>query len=117
MHRSAFEVLACQPSALRAEVKVNFLAQKIGGRDYVEGKLAHYLDPGVTLEQLQAEVQRQREVLVVAVVALVRIVRRSLAAANDSSKPAGCAGCPFDSKCEMQSKPHAEACGSEEDDS
>ena len=56
-------------------------------------------------------------ILFVAVAVLVRILWRSLARANDASKPAGCAGCPFDSKCEMQSKPHAEACGSEQDDS
>jgi hypothetical protein len=56
-------------------------------------------------------------ILVVAVAVLVRMLWRSIARANDPSKPAGCAGCPFDSKCEMQDKPHAGACGSEQDDS
>ena len=44
--------------------------------------------------------------LVVAVAVLVRILWRSIARANDPSKPPACAGCPFDSKCEMQNKPH-----------
>ena len=41
---------------LRAEVKVGFLAEKMGGKQYVEKKLADYLDPSVTLEALQAKV-------------------------------------------------------------
>lgn len=51
-------------------------------------------------------------ILAVAVVAIVRIVRRSLAAASDSS-PA-CAGCPFDSKCHMQDRPHLDECGGDD---
>lgn len=39
---------------LRADVKVGFLAEKIGGKDYVERKLAAYLDPKATLKELQA---------------------------------------------------------------
>jgi hypothetical protein len=56
-------------------------------------------------------------VLIVAVVALIRIVRRSIAAANDPSKAPACAGCPFGSKCEMQDQPHVDSCGSSCDDS
>jgi len=56
-------------------------------------------------------------ILLVAVAVLVRILWRSIARANDPTKPAGCAGCPFGSKCEMQDKPHADACGGEPDDS
>ena len=39
---------------LEADVKVGFLAEKLGGRDYVERKLADYLDAKNTLEELQA---------------------------------------------------------------
>ena len=56
-------------------------------------------------------------VLVVAIVGLIRIVRRSIAAANDPSKSPGCAGCPFDSKCQMQSQPHVGECGDVNDGS
>ncbi|MCK4409954.1 MAG: hypothetical protein KAW67_07705 [Candidatus Eisenbacteria sp.] len=56
-------------------------------------------------------------ILVVAVSVLVRILWRSIARANDSSKPASCVGCPFDSKCEMQDKPHLDRYGSTADDS
>ena len=55
-------------------------------------------------------------ILVVAVLVLARIVWRSVSAASDPSKPPSCAGCPFDSKCEMQDKPHVEPCGSESND-
>ena len=41
---------------LFAEVKVGFLAEKIGGRAYVERKLTDYLDPANSLESLQARV-------------------------------------------------------------
>ena len=54
-------------------------------------------------------------ILIVAIYFLVRFVWRSLSAPDDSSKPPSCAGCPFDSKCEMQDKPHVEPCGSEND--
>ncbi len=39
---------------LKADVKVGFLAEKLGGRDYVERKLADYLDANNSLEALQA---------------------------------------------------------------
>jgi hypothetical protein len=41
---------------LVADVKVGWLAEKIGGKAYVERKLMDYLSPGVTLEELQAKV-------------------------------------------------------------
>ena len=56
-------------------------------------------------------------ILVVAVSVLVRILWRSIARANDPSKSPACGGCPFDSKCEMQDKPHISDCGSTTDDS
>ena len=56
-------------------------------------------------------------ILLVAVAALVRMLGRSVARANDPTRPAGCGGCPFGSKCEMQDKPHVDACGGEPDDS
>lgn len=40
--------------ALTGEVKVGFLAEKLGGRAYVERKLSEYLDPKVTLDELKA---------------------------------------------------------------
>ncbi len=39
---------------LKADVKVGFLAERLGGRDYVERKLADYLDANNSLEALQA---------------------------------------------------------------
>ncbi len=56
-------------------------------------------------------------ILVVAVSVLVRILWRSIARANDPSKPPSCGGCPFDSKCEMQDKPHVSEQGGAADDS
>ncbi len=56
-------------------------------------------------------------ILVVAVSVLVRILWRSIARANDPSKPPSCGGCPFDSKCEMQNQPHVSEHGSAADDS
>jgi len=41
---------------LLADVKVGFLAEKIGGRAYVERKLDDYLNPQNSLEALQARV-------------------------------------------------------------
>jgi hypothetical protein len=70
----------------------------------------------VTEEETSVEKALLGVILIVAVVAIVRIVRRSLAAAADSSSP-GCAGCPFESKCEMQDKPHMDGCGDPGDDS
>jgi hypothetical protein len=52
-------------------------------------------------------------ILIVAVVAIVRTVLRVVNSGDDSKSPA-CAGCPFDSKCAMQDKPHMNGCGSNE---
>ena len=41
---------------LLADVKVGFLAEKIGGKAYVERKLDDYLRPTTTLEALQARI-------------------------------------------------------------
>lgn len=38
--------------SLVADVKVGFLAEKMGGRQYVEHKLQQYLDPATSLESL-----------------------------------------------------------------
>ena len=56
-------------------------------------------------------------VLIVAVVGLVRIVRNSIGAGSGPSKSPACGGCPFESKCQMQSRPHAGDCGDVTDDS
>jgi hypothetical protein len=52
-------------------------------------------------------------ILVVVLAVIVRSVIRALASSERGSKPPSCAGCPFDSKCEMQDKPHADGCGSD----
>lgn len=39
---------------VRADVDAGFLAEKLGGRKYVEGKLEDYLNPARSLEELQA---------------------------------------------------------------
>lgn len=39
---------------LTGEFKVGFLAEKLGGRAYVERKLGEYLDPKISLEDLKA---------------------------------------------------------------
>ena len=41
---------------IRARVKANFLAEKLGGRAYVSRKLDEYLDPSQSLEELRARV-------------------------------------------------------------
>ncbi|RLB57165.1 MAG: hypothetical protein DRJ42_01210 [Deltaproteobacteria bacterium] len=43
---------------VKAEVKAGFLAEKLGGRHYVQRKLDDYLDPAKTIEALQARVPR-----------------------------------------------------------
>jgi len=53
-------------------------------------------------------------ILIIVLVAIVRSVHRAIAANADGSKPPVCSGCPFDSKCEMQSKPHMGGCGGDE---
>jgi hypothetical protein len=52
-------------------------------------------------------------ILIVVLVAVVRTVMRAVNSSEDS-KPAGCTGCPFDSKCVMQDRPHTSECGSDE---
>lgn len=39
-----------------ADVDAGFLAEKLGGKKYVEGKLDTYLDPQTTLEALRARI-------------------------------------------------------------
>ena len=39
---------------VRADVDAGFLAEKLGGRKYVEGKLDDYLDPAHSVAELQA---------------------------------------------------------------
>ncbi len=39
---------------LVADIKAGFLAEKLGGKKYVEGKLDVYLDPSKSLEELRA---------------------------------------------------------------
>lgn len=39
---------------VHADVDAGFLAEKLGGRKYVEGKLDDYLDPARSLEELRA---------------------------------------------------------------
>ena len=41
-------------TGIHGELKVSFLAARMGGRGYLKRKLDHYMDPGVSLEQLQA---------------------------------------------------------------
>lgn len=44
------------PGILHGQMQVSFIAEKMGGRQYLKRKLDHYLDPGVSLEELQAVV-------------------------------------------------------------
>lgn len=39
-----------------ADVDAGFLAEKLGGKKYVEGKLDAYLDPSTTVEALRARI-------------------------------------------------------------
>jgi hypothetical protein len=39
-----------------ADVDAGFLAEKLGGKKYVEGKLDAYLDPSATVEALRARI-------------------------------------------------------------
>ena len=41
---------------LLADIDAGFLAEKLGGKAYVEGKVNEYLDPKQTLEQLKARI-------------------------------------------------------------
>ena len=46
--------IAVENGSVSAEVKAGFLAEKLGGKKYVQRKVREYLDPGVSLEELQA---------------------------------------------------------------
>lgn len=46
--------LQVQESSLTGEFNVGFLAEKLGGKAYVDRKLAEYLNPDNTIEQLRA---------------------------------------------------------------
>lgn len=46
-----------EESQLAGDIKVGFLAEKIGGRSYVERKLAQYFDADTSLEVLQAKLK------------------------------------------------------------
>jgi len=39
-----------------ANVKTGFLAEKLGGKAYVKGKLADYLDPSNSIEELRSRI-------------------------------------------------------------
>jgi hypothetical protein len=41
---------------LEADVDAGFLAEKLGGKKYVEGKLDTYLDPQTSIEALRARI-------------------------------------------------------------
>ena len=41
---------------LTADIDAGFLAERLGGKAYVEGKVNEYLDPKQTLEQLKARI-------------------------------------------------------------
>ena len=43
---------------VHADVNVGFLAEKIGGKAYVQRKLVDYLDPAKTVEELRRRVPR-----------------------------------------------------------
>lgn len=45
-----------EPGRLTADIKAGFLAERLGGKKYVEGKLDDYLNPAHTLAELRARV-------------------------------------------------------------
>jgi len=45
-------------------------------------------------------------ILLAALMFIARLVMRAIASGTDGSKPPSCAGCPFDSKCQMQDREH-----------
>jgi len=47
-----------EPRRMLGELKVSFLAVKMGGRKYLKRKLDHYLNPEIPLEDLQAVVRQ-----------------------------------------------------------
>jgi len=48
--------ITVEDSRISGDIKAGFLAEKLGGRQYVEGKLGEYLSPATSLERLQARV-------------------------------------------------------------
>jgi hypothetical protein len=42
--------------SIHADVDAGFLAEKLGGKKYVEGKLDTYLDPSTSIEALRARI-------------------------------------------------------------
>jgi hypothetical protein len=55
-------------------------------------------------------------VLLAALAVIVQSVRRALTGRGDDGKPPSCAGCPFDSKCQMQDRDRAETQGNDSDE-
>ena len=52
--RIAFDAtFTINPEVMLGEMKVSFLAVKMGGRKYLKSKLDEYLDPQKTVEELQ----------------------------------------------------------------
>jgi hypothetical protein len=45
-----------EPGRLTADIQAGFLAERLGGKKYVEGKLDDYLNPARTLEELRARI-------------------------------------------------------------
>jgi len=45
-----------EPGRLTADIQAGFLAERLGGKKYVEGKLDDYLNPAHTMEELRARV-------------------------------------------------------------
>ena len=41
---------------ISADIKAGFLAERLGAKKYVEGKLTDYLDPARTLEELRRRI-------------------------------------------------------------
>ncbi len=46
--------IAVESGSVSAQVKAGFLAEKLGGKKYVQRKVREYLDLSVSLEELQA---------------------------------------------------------------
>lgn len=46
--------IAVENGSVSAQVEAGFLAEKLGGKKYVQRKVREYLDPSVSLEELQA---------------------------------------------------------------
>ncbi len=48
--------LCVETGRLTAEIQAGFLAERLGGKKYVEGKLDDYLSPARSLEELRARI-------------------------------------------------------------